>query len=82
MYTLYQTFFLYYLYSILKRYLSVVLSYCFCVGLLFLPLSVMYLYDLLHILLLPLQTLGSTECVCVQCNYIYMLNHVIFCYIY
>jgi hypothetical protein len=59
--------FLCYLYSILKKYLSVV-SYYFCVVfvLSLLHLSVCFVcFDLFHILLLLLQTYGAMECVCV-----------------
>jgi hypothetical protein len=54
-----------YLDNILKKYLYVVSSFCFCVVfvLLLLHLSVcLYLYDLFHIQLLQLQTCGSMEC--------------------
>jgi hypothetical protein len=61
-------YFLCYLYSILKKLfvsgfdvLFVLLSlFCCCC----IYLYVLYLYDLFHILLLPLQTYGSMECVC------------------
>jgi len=54
-----------------EKYLVVVLLYYVCVLLLCsfcIYLYVMYLYDLLHILLLPLKTQGSMECIYVQCT--------------
>jgi hypothetical protein len=50
------------------KYFSVVLLYCFCVVFVYYCctyLYILYLYDLVHILLLPLQTYGSMECMCV-----------------
>jgi hypothetical protein len=59
-------FFLYYLHRILKKYLSVV-SFFFCCSI---YLYVLYIYDLLHILLLPLQNYGSVECM-LACTNLY-----------
>jgi hypothetical protein len=56
--------FMCYLYTDSKKYLPVVSSFCFCVVLLRccrIYLYVLYLYDVFHILLLPIQTYGSTE---------------------
>jgi hypothetical protein len=76
-YTLCKTLiFLYYLHSILKKYLSVVSSFCFCFSF---RCCHIFLYNLFLILLLPLQTYGSIECVCVcVCMCMYASYEIVF----
>jgi len=74
---LYVNFFLCYLHSILKKYLSVVSSLCFCV--VFVSLFLHYLYGLFHILLLSLQIYRSMECMNVFMYGVMVLNIIPVC---